>query len=472
MTEHERGNFTVTWVRPLIRAEAPMVLIDLQPLVDETPFRRPAVRYPARWPGNPEKSFGPPKKESQPARPGSSNIEVTWSEAAMEKTNRSGTHTASLGQYGDAQLISADQEKRVGVMPFLPESTILRGGQAPSRLSITPTQMAPSSSLKRDRGSVPPGLIDRMPVNVGFVSTSDLAPSSPKPQRRLMVPAAMVAAGQPVHYTPPPAQTLPPPPPQSTPQRHDANISRGFPVPPPPGPSRGSMYGGELGVEVVEHYPYPAPSPAKPIANAKTPAPSPAKPPASSLTTNKFPRTPPSTPGFVPLTPPRTPEESFNNGYSSPRERLLTEASPSRTPPPPPPQLQSGGAGRTLTPVQGSPTIDGAAGGGGGGGRLSPPLGVGGGGRLSPGPGRRTPPLPPRTAQELQYPDPPPPEAPTPIIANAPPPNTASNHHQQHRNQAFTSNAATGSPSPYLSPLAVPQQGPTYYVSYAPRTSF
>ena len=86
----------------------------------------------------------------------------------MEKTNRSGTHTASLGQYGDAQLISADQEKRVGVMPFLPESTILRGGQAPSRLSITPTQMAPSSSLKRDRGSVPPGLIDRMPVNVGI----------------------------------------------------------------------------------------------------------------------------------------------------------------------------------------------------------------------------------------------------------------------------------------------------------------
>ena len=103
MTEHERGNFTVTWVRPLIRGVS-MVLIDLQPLVDETPFRRPAVRYPARWPGNPEKSFGPPKKESQPARPGSSNIEVTWSEAAMEKTNRSGTHTASLGQYGDAGM--------------------------------------------------------------------------------------------------------------------------------------------------------------------------------------------------------------------------------------------------------------------------------------------------------------------------------------------------------------------------------
>ena len=158
-----------------------MVLLRLEPPPpsDLAPRRVGRAHWPAKpnWqPASPKVARG--KKDSQ--------IAVEWSDRLSPAKTSHGAPktTAQLGQYGDAQLSTAESEKRIGFLRVIHEGN----PAAASRPVITPPSAPPASVVRAWWGAAPDegivrGCVDRPPSNVGLTSSADLFPAAASPQR-------------------------------------------------------------------------------------------------------------------------------------------------------------------------------------------------------------------------------------------------------------------------------------------------
>lgn len=166
-----------------LRLRRRMVLLTLPPaIVPGAERRRNVVR--AHWPAQPNWQPAHPKKS--PLKPRVSKLNAAWSDGHLCSSYTGAPKTtAQLAQYGDCQLLSAESEKRIGLLHVLPENA------SPSaRLPISPPS-APRSLVERgswgaacEQPRVARGCIARPPSNIGLTSSPErLHRAQPTPQR-------------------------------------------------------------------------------------------------------------------------------------------------------------------------------------------------------------------------------------------------------------------------------------------------